>query len=66
MPPVQAPQTGTNLEAMWRAGLTETQIQHLMSLRQDVREGRRSELTPEHKRRLFARHLYQCGLLRED
>jgi hypothetical protein len=60
------PGTGTHLEAMWTAGLTEKEILNLVWLKQEVRKGKRSELTQEYKRRYFARYLYEHGLLRED
>lgn len=61
---VTSSQPETTLEAMWTAGLTEREIVHLLWVKQEVLAGRRSEITMEHKRRAFARYLYDRGLLR--
>jgi hypothetical protein len=66
MAQLTAPATRGAIQSMWEAGLTEAQMLHLLWLKQDVFAGRRSEITPEHKRLLFARHLYERGLLSDS
>ena len=57
--------TGTSLEAMLTAGLSEDEILRLFRLRRDIDSGRRSEITLEHKRLTFARYLYEHGLMHD-
>lgn len=59
------PRTTTALEALWAAGITETEILRLIGLKHDITAGRRSELTPEHKRLQFASYLYRQGIIHQ-
>ena len=58
-----AERPATALEAMLAAGLDERQILNLVRLRHAVFAGQRSEVTPEHKRLLFGRYLYEQGFI---
>ena len=55
----------TALEVMWAAGLNDWQIQNLVWLKQDILTGKRSDVTSEHKHLMFARHLYEQGVLHD-
>ena len=46
---------------MHAAGLVDSEIIHLTSLKEDIVTGKRGEATLEHKRLLFARYLYERG-----
>jgi len=55
----------TASETMWMAGLNETEIMNLVWLKQEIHAGRRSELTPAHKRLMFFRYLREQGRLHD-
>jgi hypothetical protein len=53
------------VEIMHAARLDDEEILRLAWLKQQVKAGRRDELTMEYKRRLFLKHLYEVGALQE-
>ena len=53
------------IEIMRAAGLTDDEILRLAWLKQQIGTGKCDDLTLEHKRLLFLKHLYQCRLVHE-